>query len=235
VPDAIISPHRSDEPLGVGHSYEVRFAWQSETPFGSSKDPQSGSPQIPEEGPITTGRFSKITGLREEIERVSWRDGTEPFRVRHGPGTLSGGVVTFEKGVVRAPLSLLRWFSSIRFFSQAMANRLTLSDVNSAINPILIDGTAISSHRGAGTEQIPPADDFGLFANVDILIGEGERLDDERPKDKKSVASVRRIGLYKCWPVAYQVSDLEASTSSIALESLSVSFDEMRVGRALVP
>jgi hypothetical protein len=226
VPDAIIFRDRSDEPLGVGHTYEVQFGFAGQPPAGSS--------DIPEDGAIITGRFSKITGLREEIERVAWRDGTEPFRVRHGPGTLSGGVVTFEKGIVRTPLHLLRWFTSVRFLSLAMENRLTRVDVNDAITPILIDGMAIGSGLLADEPQIPTGEEFGMFANINIIIGGCERPQDEEFATQDGfVFGVRRIGLFRCWPVAYQVSDLDASTSSIAIESLSVSFDEMHTGPAL--
>lgn len=177
---------------------------------------------------------------------MAWRDGTEPFRVRHGPGTLSGGVVTFEKGIVREPITLMRWFTAVRFLSKAMENRLVRrrdekgrivgKNVNDSIAPILIHGM-VDTRTTADEPQIPTGDEFGMFAGVNIIIGgcdPGPQAQQESSEFGKEFAfGIRRIALLKCWPVAYQVADLDATASEVAIESLSVSFDEMRLGRAL--
>lgn len=146
---------------------------------------------------------------------------------------------------MRFPITLMRWFTAVRFLSKAMENRLvrnqrTKVNVNDAIAPILVDGmsdTAKSEFLIADEPQIPTGDEFGMFAGVNIIVGACQ----QNPRDeqenfefgKEFAFGVRRIALFKCWPVAYQVADLDAMASQVALESLSVSFDEMRVGRAL--
>lgn len=232
MPEATILQGQEPGALGVRHIFEVQF--------GFTGTPPAGTGDIPDDGTPITGSFSKISGLREEVERVSWRDGTEPMRVVHGPGTISGGIVTFEKGVVRRPLTLLRWFTAIRFLSKAMQNRsvrnnATKPDVRDAIAPILIDGMAGFSLI-ADEPQIPAGDEFGMYAGLNILIGTCEKDPLEGGDDftDEAAFAIRRIGLFRCWPVAYQISDLDAKASEVAVESLSVSFDELRTGRALV-
>lgn len=229
MPDVTILTGKSSEPVAPRFLFEVQF--------GFTGSPPAGTEDIPEDGQPIVGSFSKITGLREEVERVSWRDGTEPMRVVHGPGTISGGIVTFEKGVVRRPLTLLRWFTAIRFLSKAMQNRTVRRstdavDVRDAITPILLDGMNIGRGLLADEPQIPSGEEFGMYAGLNIIIGSCEA--DEGDEGSFATAfGIRRIGLFRCWPVAYQISDLDAKASEVAIESLSVSFDELRTGRAL--
>lgn len=234
MPEVRFLTGREDEPIASRFVYEVQF--------GFTTPPPSDPKELPEFNHPIVGTFSKVTGLREEVERVSWRDGSEPFRVRHGPGTLSGGIVTFEKGVVREPITFMRWITAVRFLSKAMENRLfrndkSKSDPNDVVAPILVHG--MSSASTSPETQIPVGDEFGMFAGVNVIVGACEQSPREQKETfdfaKEFAFGVRRIALIKCWPVAYQISDLDAMASEVAIESLSVSFDEMRLGRALIP
>lgn len=228
MPDAeVIFRSDVEQPLGVRYLYDVSFAFAGNAPSGSGAEFHDD----------ISGSFSKITGLREEVESVTWRDGTEPFRVNKGPGTIAGGVATFEKGIVRAPLLLLRWFTAVRFLSKQMQFELVRNqkkkvNVKDVISPILIDGMVEGTGLNSGAQQIPIGDEFGFFANISITIGSCEpQIGDGRVGDG-SWFGARRVALFKCWPVAYQIADLDAQSSEIAIESLSVAFDELRTGRA---
>jgi len=190
-------------------------------------------------------RFSKITGLREEIETVAWRDGRNPLRVRKGIATLGGGTATFEKGVLLRPLSLIQWFNDVRRCATeleaaatpnaedggAERRALTPLSVTRAISAILFRGNrAIDGvDTEAADQAIPLVGDSDLqdfYAEIEILIGSRERTEsDSGLRTDQSASAVRRLRLLKCFPVAYQMADLDAMASEVAIESLTVSFD----------
>lgn len=248
-------------PLGLGHIFAVR---------GTRKAPGGAS-----DVEFFKGAFSKVTGLREEIESVTWRDGRDPLQVRKGLGTLAGGVVTFEKGIVSTPLEFVKWFNAIRFLANAQARAATpvenklpsrenlskMKTVDDAIRPILLNGMDDAVGVAPST-LLPTGDEFGVFADITISIGSPEYHPEQDALVGSQVGSligsiltgnifgsavagagvvqaraqyahqatvIRAIRLFKCWPVAYQIRDLDALSSEIAIESLSVSFDDMEV------
>lgn len=239
-------------PLGLGHIFSVSGNYSGKPPRGATKNP-------------FVGAFSKVTGLRSEIESVAWRDGVDPLQVRKGIGTRAGGVVTFEKGIVSTPLDLVNWFLAVREMANDQVVFAAESNValNEAIARILNNGM----FRGPGAgpsdeEEMPPGDKFGVFADITITIGAPEYHPEQDALVGSQVGSligsiltgnifgsavagagvvqaraqyahqatvIRAIRLFKCWPVAYQIRDLDALSSEIAIESLSVSFDDMEV------
>lgn len=60
------------------------------------------------------GSFSKISGIKEEIEVVEKRDGSQPFVPRKIVGQAKGGVLTLEKGVIANVTVLTRWFAALK-------------------------------------------------------------------------------------------------------------------------
>lgn len=227
-------------PIGVKFIFEVRGR-APRTASSASRKPRSDH---------LFGRFSKITGIREEVETVAWRDGGEPLRVRKGIGTISGGIATFEKGVLFEPLSLIRWFQVVADVSETIRQDASRggtfvggNDAYLSVAPILLFGMGDTSRNNVANEtfsrgsQIHSADDLGLFSNLVILIGTCERdfASEAALTAVVGLASlplvrvVRKITLFKCFPVAYQMADLDAGGSGVAIESLSVSFDGLDV------
>lgn len=257
----VIQLKTSRSPLGERHIFAVRGKYRGNAPFLAAKREFFGA-------------FSKVTGIREEIETVSWRDGTDPLQVRKGIGTLAGGVVTFEKGIVSTPLDFINWFLAMRDLARAQVSRTTPADPGpqnpsrsalppeDAIHRILIDGMDNSNNGPLVDFHLPVGDNFGVFADLTILVGSREYHPDDAAQDAAiggSIAAsmlagnifgvaggvaaaaaaraqrsqratvIRAIHLTKCWPVAYQIADLDASSAEIAIESLSVAFDSMDV------
>lgn len=209
------------------------------------------------------GQFSKISGIREEIETVAWRDGRNPFRVRKGIGTFGGGIVTLERGIAHNITDLFSWINSIRTIASRLERSQIINhpddpmknrggDSRRTINTILTDGPARSSSRGIG---IPLADLDIVFGTVTISVGSCDNVSQFRSKDEepakkdpaprlpwertpppdprkeKEIPTVRKVELFKAWPVAYQIADLDAKSSEVAIESLSLAFDMMNVLR----
>src|SRR5512137_361366 len=61
-----------------------------------------------------SGSFAQIKGLREEMEAVDMRDGTDPLRVVKIPGLRQGGEVTLVRGVYSNAKDLWQWFSDAK-------------------------------------------------------------------------------------------------------------------------
>jgi phage tail-like protein len=61
-----------------------------------------------------TGAFSKVSGIQEDIEVLTQRDGQNPQQVRKMPGTFGGGEIKLERGVVFELRDLVDWFSLVR-------------------------------------------------------------------------------------------------------------------------
>lgn len=170
------------------------------------------------------GTFSKITGIREEIESVSWRDGADPVRVRKGMGTFGGGTLTLERGITQRFTELWSWFNSIREYTKKLQDSRRSGNVNALIRSILLDGMG-DSRSGIRFRNLstPIGDEVSLFDDVVIYVGSCV------PGTKTGVKAQVKITLKKAWPVAYQVADLDAMTSSVAIESLSLAFDSMEI------
>lgn len=190
------------------------------------------------------------------METVAWRDGRNPLRVRKGIGTLGGGTATFEKGVVKRPRALIDWFHSVRrltFDFEGLASpkvedsilgrqRVEPLDVNVAVAAILFHGAGGGENfvnaRAAG-HAIPLVGDYNpwnFYHDLVIRIGTREHTEADALFARlvplaglPSAPVVRKIHLVKCFPVAYQMSDLDAKSSEVAIESLTVSFDELRL------
>ena len=58
--------------------------------------------------------FSKISGIREEIEVVDMRDGLDPLQTRKIPGPHAGAVVTFSRGVTEHAIDIPKWFNAVK-------------------------------------------------------------------------------------------------------------------------
>ena len=111
------------------------------------------------------------------------------------------------------------------------------------VDVLLIDGMNPVPSQGSDFHQIPAGDDFGVYADLTILIGACEFQPNREEVEARGepivggraspispyIPVIRGIRLTKCWPVSYQVSDLEALSSEIAIESLSVAFDDLDV------
>jgi phage tail-like protein len=159
---------------------------------------------MPEAYPVTKYRFSvtsggfdssfmQVTGLREEIEVVDMRDGTDPLQIRKIPGLRQGGEVTFVKGVVTSPAQLVEWFRAVKRLDKGFRKTIKI-EVRGREGP-----QPASGHS-------PPKD--GAFVNLPIP---------------------RAIELQGAWPSAYEMGDLDARESDVALESLTVVFENMKV------
>jgi phage tail-like protein len=127
------------------------------------------------------GGFSKISGLREEIEVVDQRDGIDPLQTRKLVGTHAGSDCTLEKGVFGEKHDILQWFKDTK-------------------------GTS---------DGIPPKQGFKRTVKVMVLGADGELK--------------RTITLLRAWPKSYELSDLDASSSELALESLVLTFEDMDI------
>jgi hypothetical protein len=244
--DAILLNSDNRDEIAVRYAFEVRGR------------PPSKDSTLRSIGSHSFGRFSKITGLREEIETISWRDGRNPLRIRKGFGTFGGGVVTFEKGVIRDPTDLMNWFLSARECAKQLAATALQRDdaLDSAIERIMrltpgddsfpLDSAVIPTASGllrgaAGGTPLGPT----LYQNLTILVGAcNPNISDERQGltgveggvERHGTSNVvRTIELKKCFPVAYQMADLDAMASEVAIESLSVSFDELIPANTTAP
>lgn len=58
--------------------------------------------------------FSKISGIKEEIEVVDMRDGLDPLQLRKIPGPHGGSTVTFSRGITNNIFDLAKWFSLVK-------------------------------------------------------------------------------------------------------------------------
>jgi phage tail-like protein len=159
---------------------------------------------MPETYPVTSFRFeviardfeasfSKVSGLREEIEVVEMRDGTDPFQVRKIPGMRGGGEVTFSKGITSTSDKLYKWFRHTKKLST----------------------------------------EFRRDMIVDIRGCEGSRVFDpekhatsQRPSYENNPVA-KTILLQATWPRAFEVGDLDAQASEVALHTLGVVFEDM--------
>lgn len=137
--------------------------------------------------------FAQISGLREEIEVVDMRDGTDPFQVRRIPGLRQGGQATFVKGVVTNPAQVVDWFNAMKRLEEGFKR-----DIKIEIR---------------GREGVQSADGHSRPAYADF----------------KGLPIQREITLVSAWPSAYEMGDLDAKESEVALESLDVVFDSMKV------
>ena len=137
--------------------------------------------------------FAQISGLREEIEVVDMRDGTDPFQVRKIPGLRQGGETTFTKGVVTNPAQIVNWFRSMKRLEQGFRRDIRI--------------------EVRGREGPQPANGHSRPAYADY----------------KGLPIQREITLISAWPSAYEMGDLDAKESEVALESLTVAFDSMTV------
>ena len=72
------------------------------------------------------GGFSKICGLREEIEVVDARDGTDPLQLVKLQGAHGGAEVTLERGIFDNIEDLVEWFQAVK---QAVPGYKTNIDV----------------------------------------------------------------------------------------------------------
>lgn len=228
--ETIVLNRDKTDPIGARYLFEVR-----------GRPPSDRRGNVRNIGDFSFGRFSKISGLREQIETVAWRDGQEPLQVRKGIGTLSGGVATFEKGVIDDPTALITWFGEARVASARLTVAAKNLSANRAIRKVLIDGPGIASAAGG---RIPAGEELApfLYSTLDIVVGScstdvSEKRDGPTGPSGGAlrvgvVRGVRILTLRKCFPVAYQMADLDAQASEVAIESLSVSFDELVPGRA---
>lgn len=230
MPETIVQQKDRRDPLGVRFLFEVR-----------GRPPGDRRGRVRNIADFSFGRFSKISGLREQIETVAWRDGRVPLQVRKGIGTLGGGVATFEKGVVADPRALMTWFVEARICSLALTQEAQNLSVTEAIQNVLINGPAVRRSSGG---QIPGAEELSplLYSDLEIVVGSCSTDVSERREGPTGpsggvarvgvVEGVRVLTLRKCFPVAYQMADLDAKASEVAIESLSVSFDELVPGPA---
>lgn len=159
---------------------------------------------MPESYPVTKFRFSvtswgfdasfsQVSGLKEEIEVVDMRDGTDPLQVRKIPGLRQGGEATFVKGVISKPSQLVEWFRMTKKLEPGFRKDIKI-EVRGRDGPQTSDGHS------------RPA--YGAFENLPIP---------------------RAITLRDAWPSAYEMGDLDANESDVALESLTVVFENMLV------
>ena len=66
------------------------------------------------DSPKLDGAFTKVTGIQEDIEVLTQRDGQNPQQVRKMPGTFGGGELKLERGVVSEVADLVTWFSIVK-------------------------------------------------------------------------------------------------------------------------
>lgn len=123
--------------------------------------------------PSLTGGFSKVGGLKEEIEVEEKRDGADPFQTRKIVGAFKGGTLVLAKGVVKDFTAFYAWYQRVK----------------------------------------TPFTNFRETVGVTINNIEGN--------------PVRRFNFLQAWPFSYEVSDLEAKTSEMAVESISIAFETM--------
>jgi len=60
------------------------------------------------------GAFTKVSGIQEDIEVLTQRDGQNPQQVRKMPGVFGGGEAKLERGVVFELRDLVEWFTLVR-------------------------------------------------------------------------------------------------------------------------
>lgn len=188
-------------------------------------------------------KFSKITNLREDLEAVAWRDGADPLRVRKGIGTLNGGTVTFEKGVVEQPQALLKWFNTVRLCTKSSISLQQQLDGEVTVFNRPLDPQIEAILRGGpggfieqelleeGVSEIT-ADTIGLYSDLEVVVGRCGF--DPNPFSgvlgfTNTAPVVRSLTLRKCFPTGYQMADLDAKASDVAIESLTLAFDEMEL------
>ncbi len=123
--------------------------------------------------PSLTGGFSKVGGLKDEIEVEEKRDGADPFQTRKIVGTFKGGTLVLAKGVVKNFWKFLFWYENVKTPDVQFREKVEVTINN-------IDGNP-----------------------------------------------VRRFQFSEAWPFSYEVSDLEAKTSEMAVESISIAFERM--------
>lgn len=120
------------------------------------------------------GSFSKVSGIKEQIEVVEMRDGQNPLQVRKIVGTHQGGTIVLEKGVIKDVGILTSWFRAVK-----------------------------------------ESDPDGFRSDVGIGVADiRNRL-------------VRVIVLQNAWPSAYEIGDLDGSSSEVEVESLSLVFESL--------
>jgi phage tail-like protein len=129
---------------------------------------------------MSRGGFSKISGIKEEIEVVEARDGQDPYRTRKLMGAHKGGTAVFSRGVVSNFGDFTNWFKLVKRNTPFFAEPVPLSR-----SEVLIGI---------------------LGCNGDLA---------------------RVVSLSNCWPSAYELGDLDARSSDVEVESLSIVFENL--------
>jgi phage tail-like protein len=66
------------------------------------------------DSPKLSGAFTKVSGIQEDIEVLTQRDGQNPQQIRKMPGTFGGGEIKLERGVISELSDLTTWFALVR-------------------------------------------------------------------------------------------------------------------------
>jgi phage tail-like protein len=105
------------------------------------------------EGRGLFGSFSRISGIKEEVEVVEMRDGADPLQVRKIPGMRKGGIVTLERGVVFNSIDLITWLNEVKQYKDGYRRSVHIG-IAGAVPPLEAAGAEFGSPRAVAREII---------------------------------------------------------------------------------
>jgi phage tail-like protein len=133
-------------------------------------------------GPIgLRGGFSKVSGIKEEIEVDEKRDGADPFQTVKNIGQFKGGTLQLSKGVVDNINSFYNWFDTVKSVDNAPFRETVTLEVHNPVGDVAL-----------------------------------------------------KMRFLRAWPTSYELGEMNAMSSGVAMESLSIAFEkaEMDSSRA---
>ena len=169
--------------------------------------------------------FSNVSGLSDESEVIEYREGKDPLHMARVAGMRSLGSVTLERGITPGrPRGehLQKSLNAGVFFDLSMW-RQGVAEVESGTNAFLMMDSVVMSPNTLRKHVI-----------IDAL-GDGQRTS---PSVNSSFTEERaayggRVSaatwkLYNCWPTSLEIGDLDASSSDILIESMTLSVTDMK-------
>lgn len=156
-------------------------------------------------GPLTIG-FAMVTGLAVNNEVVSYREGGMNTHPHYLVGQSSFSPVTFSRGVFYQQNQLYNWQQFIHAWNSGAVNGST-SENNDYRCTI---GVKILDHPASGSSYVadPGSTNIGTVALPTMKLG---------------------YVLYNCWPSTFAMTDLNANSSSLLVQQLSVVHEGFRL------
>ena len=155
---------------------------------------------------ITIG-FAAISGLTVTNEVVSYREGgmnTHPHKL---VGQSDYGAVTFSRGVFPTQNQLYRWQQFMHTWNSGAAN--VNGSVTGANDYRCTIGVKVLDHPASGSAYIT----------------------DPTQLDQSIALPSMRLGyvLYNCWPGAFAMTDLNAASSGILVQQITVHHEGFQI------